>query len=101
MILLLIAIVVYLRMQATPVGKLSNVVDLGTPSAPPIMEIRRDGQSSEVVSECSESSGTVREFDQTNEDSKVSTQSAKQHAGIKDVFPDQNEESFEHEVGER
>nr|XP_027063036.1 uncharacterized protein LOC113689466 isoform X1 [Coffea arabica] len=85
---------------ATPVGKLSNVVDLGTPSAPPIMEIRRDGQSSEVVSECSESSGAVREFDQTNEDSNVSTQSAKQHAGIKDVFPDQNEESFEHEVGE-
>lgn len=88
--------------QATPIGKLSDVVDLGTPSAPPIMEIRGEGLSSAVRSECSESSGVVQGFDQTNEVSNTPKESIQHCPGVQDsFFPDKNGQSLKLEVGER
>lgn len=88
-------------MQATPLGKFSDVVDLGTPSAPPLMEIRPEGQSSEAGSACSENSGFMPGFIEGNEVSNMPKESSQEISVAKDPFLDQNEQCHKFEVKER
>lgn len=61
-------------MQATPVAKLTDAVDLGTPSAPPIVDIGKEEHNSEIGSVCGETLGNSG-LDQKNDEVNMSNES--------------------------
>ncbi|KAI5662135.1 hypothetical protein M9H77_21458 [Catharanthus roseus] len=59
---------------ATPVAKLTDAVDLGTPSAPPIVDIGKEEHNSEIGSVCGETLGNSG-LDQKNDEVNMSNES--------------------------
>ncbi|CAI9088988.1 OLC1v1023465C1 [Oldenlandia corymbosa var. corymbosa] len=76
---------------ATPVG------DLGTPSAPPLMEVRPEGENSEIGS----AYGQTSDVDDANKVLNIPRASSQECPSAKEVPLDQNEQFHKLEVKER
>ena len=87
-------------MQGTPIS--NNVIDLGTPSAPPIIDIGREGNKSEAESEPIEDSGGLTETERSVDDGiHMPKESAHVFRGNKEVSSDWRVQSLKDEHVER
>ncbi|PSS16057.1 Epidermin biosynthesis protein like [Actinidia chinensis var. chinensis] len=84
----------------TPIS--NNVIDLGTPSAPPIIDIGREGNKSEAESEPIEDSGGLTETERSVDDGiHMPKESAHVFRGNKEVSSDWRVQSLKDEHVER
>ncbi|KAA8526659.1 hypothetical protein F0562_008138 [Nyssa sinensis] len=89
--------------NGTPIrnNMLNDSIDLGTPSAPPIMDIGGEGNKSEVESVVGKDSGRWTEIEQTGNGVRMSKESTEGFYGSKEVFSDCRAQSPKSELGER
>ncbi|CAK9151820.1 unnamed protein product [Ilex paraguariensis] len=84
----------------TPIGMFSDAADLGTPSAPPIMDIGR-GHISEADSEFSTDIGGLTGIQENTNEVGISKESGKDSYGSEEVFSDGGAPSPKAELGQR
>ncbi|KAA8549956.1 hypothetical protein F0562_001636 [Nyssa sinensis] len=89
--------------NGTPIrnNMLNDSMDLGTPSAPPIMDIGGEGSKSEVKSVVGKDSGRWTEIEQTGNAVRMSKESTEGFYGSKEVFSGCRVQSPKSELGER
>lgn len=94
-----------MNVQGTPIGNnmLNDAAELGTPSAPPIMDIGNNmlNDNSEVESELIKDSGGLREIEKSAEEIHVPKGSAQGCLGSEAVIFDARAQDPIHEPGER
>ncbi|XP_059661311.1 uncharacterized protein LOC132307532 [Cornus florida] len=79
----------------------NDVADMGTPSAPPIMDVEGEGNKSEVERVAGKDSGSWAEIEQTGNGFRMSKESVEGFHISKDDFSDCRAQSPKSELGER